>query len=68
MDDNLISNYYLRKNCKKVYENCVLPLMRSDNCVQTIYEIKRVIRQKNNKFLCELNTKQTIVYFWVNES
>jgi hypothetical protein len=68
MNDNLRSNYYLRKNCENVYKNCVLPLIRSDNCVQTIDEIKGVIRHKDKKFLREFNTERAIVYLWVNES
>jgi hypothetical protein len=36
--------------------------------MQTIHEVKRVTKRKIYKILCELNLRQTIVYFCVNES
>ncbi len=55
MDENNKSKYNLRHNYKNVHKESVFVLTNSVNIVQTIHEIKRVIKRKNDKFLCKLN-------------
>jgi hypothetical protein len=55
MVKNNKSKYKLRHNYKNVYKKSVFASINPVNSVQTRNEVKRVIKRKNDKFLCELN-------------
>jgi hypothetical protein len=60
--------YDLRHNYNNVYINAVLPLLNSNNSVQSYYNIIRVVRKKKNHYFCELNINYSSVYKWINEN
>jgi hypothetical protein len=60
------SKYFLRDNYKKVYKK--LALIKTNDSLQDLHEIKRIIKKRRDKSLCELNISQNIVYLWISES
>ncbi len=60
------SKYFLRDNYKRVYKKSVLALIKTNDSLQNLHDIKRVIKKRRDKFLCELNISQNIVYLLIS--